>query len=642
MATNVRSMSTGDDAVSLAAEFPVPNRQQWLRGVAGALKIDASIVDSAEPDAALAKLRSRTYDGIEIEPLYTIDDPANDERTHNGLPGFAPFVRGRSAAGTRTENWDVRQRVDASATDTRPADQLERGATSLWLDLTGLDAIDADVLGALLADVLLDVAPIELDAGSRWTDAATALVAVWERRGIAGAAARGLLGADPLGAAASSGDTSGIVAKLALVDHWAVSMAAAYPAVRTVVVDGGRYHDAGASDGQEIGFSIACGVAYLRSMTNAGLDIADAFGQLEFRVSATADQFATIAKIRALRRGWARVAEVAGVPEAAGATTIHAVTSRAMMTQYDPWVNLLRTTVACFSAGVAGADSITVLPYDAVSGSEPSGLGERLTRNTQSVLALESNLSRVIDPAGGSWYVEQLTNDIAAAAWSDFQEVEATGGFVAAVGAGLIRSRIDQAWAARSKNLATKRDAITGVTEFPNIAEVLATDTDTIADEAGSGAGLPRRRYAASFEALRHRVDRDSTTRGRRHTVFLAALGDASTATARLTYAKNLFETAGIVTAVGPASADIADVAAAFSTSGATIACLCSSDAVYGDLGADAARAMKAAGATHVYLAGRPRDLMEQLSAAGVDVSIYTGCDVEQTLTELLSFLGVL
>lgn len=224
-----------------------------------------------------------------------------------------------------------------------------------------------------------------------------------------------------------------------------------------------RTTKAGGSAAEELGASLATGVAYLRALTEAGLGVDEACAQLEFRYAATADQFLTIAKLRAARRLWARVAEVCG---AAGAQRQHAVTSSVMMTRRDPWVNMLRTTLACLGAGVGGADSVTVLPFDHALGL-PDAFARRIARNTSTILLEESHLARVIDPAGGSWYVERLTAELADAAWAFFQEIERSGGQAAALRSGMIGERLASTWAARSRDLARRKEPVTGVSEFP-------------------------------------------------------------------------------------------------------------------------------------------------------------------------------
>jgi methylmalonyl-CoA mutase len=417
-----------------------------------------------------------------------------------------------------------------------------------------------------------------------------------------------------------------------------------HPGVRTYVVNGTRFANAGASDALELGLSLACAVTILRSLTDdGGFDAADAFAQLEFRYAATADQFATIAKFRAARRVWARVAEIAGVPEAAAFTTIHALSASAMMTRYDPAVNMLRGTVACFAAGVGGADAITVLPYDHFSAPSSSELGRRIARNTQSVLAMESHVADVIDPGGGSWYVERLTADLAQAAWDVFQEVERRGGFRAAVEAGLVNERIAAVRARREADINRRKAPITGVTEFPNIAEptpaiVRASTPPDGADFATENLGGPR--WVEHVENLRGRVDA-AAARGSRPAVFLATIGTPAAFTARAMFAKNVFEVAGIETRNGPVTSDPAEIAAAFATDAASVACICSGDATYTDNGAAVAEALATAGAGRIYLAGKPTDLIEPLTAAGVTHTISAGADIFAALSDLVGYLGV-
>ena len=306
-----------------------------------------------------------------------------------------------------------------------------------------MPTIDVDVLDRLLDGVLLDAAAVVLDAGSRWPAAATALMALWERRGVDPVACTGGIGADPVGAWLS--DRSGVdvdagLATLAGVGTTARRRAGGAPRLdrrhplprrRRLRRPGARIRalDARSPRG-------AC------SPTRAGSARRPRSARCELRLAATVDQFATIAKFRAARRLLARLAEVAGVPDAAGDVSLHAVTSRAMTTRYDPAVNMLRATVACFAAGVGGADAITVAPYDELVGDATATLGRRLARNTQSVLAMEAHLTRVVDPAGGSWYVERRTDQLADAAWDCFQQVERAGGLRVAAGVAVIDAAI--------------------------------------------------------------------------------------------------------------------------------------------------------------------------------------------------------
>lgn len=588
-----------DDTLPLAGAFPTPSRDQWLVAVGKVLTKGETTPEEAE--AALAKrLTTRTADGLTIQPLYT-------EGPDAGLPGVAPYTRGGRAEG----GWEIRQRIDLDGAPTAGlvVNELERGATTVFLGVADAGALDAAAMATALDGVLFDVAPVVLDTGANWAAAGGALLDVFDANG-----GSGVLGADPIGVLASSGLAPDRAALVALAER-----ARAHADVRAIVVDSTRYLDAGSSDAEEIAASLATGVEYLRWLTDAGWSVTDAAAQIEFRIGVTADQFSTIAKLRAARQGWARITEVAG---AVAAQRQHAVTAQVMLTRYDPWVNLLRGTTACFAAAAGGADAITVAAFDALR--EPAGtsMGRRLSRNTQSILAMESNIGKVADPGGGSWYVETLTQQLAEAAWGGFQAIEAAGGMVAALGAGLVQDTIAATWAARKQRIATRKDPLTGLSEFPDIDENLPA----LAEPAAS-TGLPKVRYAEAFEQLRDRSRGIAAPR-----VFLANLGPVAVHTARATFAKNLFEVAGI-RAIGNDGFDSPGAAAtAFAADGARLACICSSDAVYAESAAATATALKAAGAERVYLAGNPGDRRDEYVAAGIDEFVHMGVDVEAIL----------
>jgi methylmalonyl-CoA mutase len=481
---------TSAERLTLASEFPAATREQWRALVAGVLR--RSGVETDDVEAALA---GRTYDGFDIAPLYTADDTAPAA----GYPGLPPHVRGGTPDGRVLTGWDVRQRhahPDPDITRRAVLADLEHGGTSLWL-VVGDAGLPVDALPGVLQDVYLDLAPVTLDAGRDVTRAAEALLAVHADKGVQASQVRGNLGADPIGLRARTGaDTDPSEAA-----ELAVRVAKCHPRLRSIVVDALPYHEAGSSDGQELGCAIATGVAYLRALTAAGLDVDTAAGQLEFRLAATADQFATIAKLRAARRLWSRVTEVSGARVRVAPQ--HAVTSSTMMTRRDPWVNMLRTTVACFAAGVGGADAVTVLPFDAAIGL-PDAFARRIARNTQSILVDESKVAGVIDPAGGSWYVERHTDGLARAGWAAFTEIERAGGIEAALDSGLVDERIAATRDERTARFADGEESITGVTVFPNEDEKPLVRPVAPAEPSG---GLPRVRYAEPFEA---RLEEDS------------------------------------------------------------------------------------------------------------------------------------
>src|SRR4051794_16469522 len=517
----------------LGGEFPAATRDEWRELVAGVLRKAGR---DELPDPVEDALRRPVATGVTVAPLYTAED-AGDLPTAVGVPGLAPFVRGaRAGAGSREvpAGWDVRQRhahPDVAVTKEAGLADLENGVTSLWLAL-GDGAIPVDALPDVLDGVYLDLAPVTVEGGPA---AAEAFLALVEGRGDSrtGIAAGGSLGLDPLGTEAASGEPQDL-SRLA-----GVARRAAPLGLRTVTVDATVFHDAGASAVEELGCSLAAGVAYLRALTEGGLSVDEAFAALEFRYAATADQFMTIAALRAARRLWDRVGEESGASPEVRAQRQHAVTSSVMTTRRDPWVNMLRTTVACFAAGVGGADAVTVQPFDAALGL-PDSFSRRIARNTQNLLVEEGSLARVLDPAGGSWYVESLTEDLAQAAWAWFTEIERAGGLSGALTDGLVGDRIAAAWEARAKRLAKRADAITGVSEFPNLAEKLP-EREPAADPRPTG-GLPRVRAAEQYEALRDAADAIDP----RPAVYLATVGPVARHTARASFAGNLFQAGGL------------------------------------------------------------------------------------------------
>ena len=408
--------------------------------------------------------------------------------------------------------------------------------------------------------------------------------------------------------------------------------------------DGRPVHAAGGSEAQELAFALASAVAYLKALEASSIALDAARRMIFFRLVADADQFLTMAKFRALRQLWARVEEACGLAPAPA--FVSAETAWRMLTRRDPWVNMLRTTVATFAAGIGGANAITALPFTAALGL-PDRLARRIARNAQLVLLEESNLAKVSDPVAGAGGIEDLTTQLCRAAWTLFQEIETAGGAAAALERGLIQQKVAAVRAEREKAVATRKDALTGTSEFPHLAEtpVSVLDVPPVAPPPLSAPvtvePLRPMRLAEPFERLRETSDRALAETGARPKVFLANLGAPADFIARAAFAKNLFEAGGIeaVTNEGLANADA--LTAAFKASGAKLACLCSTDAVYAREAEAAATALAAAGAAHIYLAGRPRDMERPLREAGVQSFIYAGCDVLATLQAAHAILGV-
>lgn len=588
--------SRNTESLSLAADFPAATDAQWLK-----------LVDKVLAGADFEKkLVARTYDGLAIKPLYTRADWRADGDA-SGLPGGAPYTRGSTALGNTVSGWDIRQAhgcTDAAAVNKAILEDLERGVTSILLRTEGA------LLEQMLAGVMLDLAPITLEG-----TAAPALMKLLAARGQQKVFA-GNFGLDDLG----NGLTD--IAGLGVT---AAGIARDFPNARAFNVRGTVYHAAGAADAQELGCALATGLCYLRAMTAAGMDIDAACGQIAFTLAADADFFLSIAKFRAMRRLWARVTEVCGAR--LRTAPVSACTASRMITRRDPWVNVLRCTVACFAAGVAGADAVTVLPFDG------SDLARRVARNIQIVLQEEASLAKVVDPAGGAWMFERLTEELADKAWAFFQDIERAGGMAKALP--MVAERIAAVQTERARNIARRKNAITGVSEFPNIGEA-----DAAPMAAAPGAGLKPVRLAEGFERLRDLSDAFKARTGQRPRVFLANLGSVADFTARAAFAKNFFEAGGIEAIPGAGGSAPADMARDLKHSGAQFAVICGTDTGYVASAAAVAKALKDAGAKTVYLAGRSGDLEPALKAAGVDEFIFMGGDVLGALERAHARLG--
>lgn len=607
------------------------DREQWRAAVAGVLaksrrKDPADLGETPEQ-----LLDSPTYEGFPIRPLYTI----LDAQPEPPLPGRWPFTRGGDALRDVTSGWKVAETfplpggVSVAEGNGAVLSALTEGTSALVLRVGdgADDRVPAADLDRLLEGVFLELVPVQLDAGAHYVaavDAVLALVADLDPDRRARLSVD--LGADPLIAALTDRGAPTLDEVLAV----ATRVVDFDGGVRAVTVDGPGLHDLGANASWELAGVVAAGVSYVRHLVAGGLSPRAAVGQVSLRLAADDDQFMTIAKLRAARQLWARVAEVIGEPDA-GAATIHAVTSRPMMSQRDPWVNMLRTTVAAFAAGVGGADTVGVLTFDsAIPGGLPgtaTSFARRMARNTQLLLLEESHLGRVLDPAGGSWFVEDLTRSLAEGAWANVRELEAAGGFADA--GELLLERIGDVRERRRADVAHRRTAVTGVNEYPNLAEAALPPLEEVA---------PPYRYGADFEALRVRSDAHLAATGARPTVLLLPLGPLAEHNVRTTFAANLLASGGVQT-VDPGTVSADGVADAVRAAGAPAAVvLCGTDARYAEEASAVVAAARAAGVSHVYLAGQPKAVAD--APEQPDEFLTATIDAISALSTLLTRLG--
>ncbi len=607
----------------LAGDFTPPTRADWEREVLKVLNRGRPEGKELTIEAAMARLRTTTVDGLTIEPLYTATD------VPLGLPGAMPFTRGTGFKTSPATYWDVRalhEDPDVAFTHAQVLADLGRGATSLWLRV-GADAIAADDLPAVLDGVQPDLAPISVSSTDDQLAAARALVAFFRTSGASNA--RGNLGIDALALAARTGEAPDLGAQA----EWVQASLAELPGVRALTVDVLPYDDAGASDVDQVAFAIATGVAYLRDLEAAGISPSQAYSQILFRVSVNADQFTSISRLRALRRLWARVGEVSGVPEGARGAVQQAVTSWRMITRDDPWVNLLRGTIATFAAAIGGAEILTCLPFDTAWGL-PDELSRRLARNTQLIAAEESNIGRVADQAGGSWYVEELTEQLARKAWDRFTEIEAAGGMVGALTSGTVAELVAAANTERVGRLAARKQPLTGVSMFPKPDEEPVKTRPR--PETPERHGLAPHRDSEVFEALRDR----SAAADPRPAIFLACLGARRDFGGREMFTGALLGVGGIDRPSSEGGTP-EEIAAKAVESGAKFVILCSSAKVYAAQAVPVARALKDAGIQTVFIAGRKKETAAEDVDEVIDGEVFDGMDVVGFLADAMDRIGV-
>jgi methylmalonyl-CoA mutase len=593
----------------LAKDFPLASETAWQ-----------ALVEEALKGAPFASLRSKTYDGIEVEPLYP---RASD----------ASLIPGRAAGAL----WTVMQRADiadAEAANKQILADLNNGATGLSLVFQGaigdcgyaLEATGA-ALSQALDGVDLDAGiAVELDLGRPSKHAAGLLATLVKARGLDPRTLKIRFGLNPLGAIATTGESPKPWPDVATnFANYVAEIASQGFTGPFAVADGRPVHAAGGSEAQELAFALACAVSYLRSLEARGTSLDDARNFIFFRLAVDQEQFLTTAKFRAIRKLWARIEEACALKQKP--VFVSAETAWRMMTKRDPHGNIVRGTIAALAAAVGGADAITVLPYSAAIGL-PDAHARRIARNTQTILIEESNLYRVADPAAGSGAIETLTDALCAKAWTLFQEIEREGDVAEALAKGSIQSAIATIRSEREKNIVKRKDTLIGTSDFPFLDEDKVSILGPLRPhvvEPPSGA-LPRIRLAEPFERLRDQGDAYLAKHGKRPKVFLATLGRAADFNARASFAKSFFEAGGIE-AVVPDISQSGDLVKDFKASGATLVCLCSSDKVYAKEAEAAAAALSKAGTKHLYLAGKPGENKQALQAAGLSTFLHQGCD---------------
>ncbi|MCY1043652.1 methylmalonyl-CoA mutase family protein [Corallococcus sp. bb12-1] len=623
------------EPLPIATAFPPPSVEEWRR-----------LVDKDLKGKPFTSLQSPLEGGLSLQPLYT----AQDAGAPSEPPGVAPYVRGTQPLGHTEGGWlvcqeyagpDLTQTAEALRTD------LERGGQGVWLLLDaphGVDVKDMAALERLLAHVPLDRTPVHFEPTTDLLAPSTFLFQVAQKASVSKQALKGSLGIDPVGALARLGSAKvDVAATLAKAAPLVTSLLKDAPGLRALLVSSRSWADAGATSVHELAWTLATGVEYLRELERAGVSPGDTARSMQFALSVGGQFFPEIARLRAARLLWSKVVAASGGAPESQAMALHARTASATKTQRDPWVNILRATAESFAAVLAGADSVSTSPYDEPLGT-PDEQGRRLARNTQLILRDESSLNRVADPAGGSYYLEQLTGDIARAAWAELQRIEALGGITQALVQGDVARVLTETRAARDKAVRTRRQPIVGVSEFPHLTEApVQREAHAVAPAQGEGVVAPPRpfRFSEPFESLRDASDRHHAAHGVRPRAFMANLGTVAEHTARSTWISNVLAVGGIEADEHRGFADAAAGAELFAKSGTSLAVISGPDALYPEAVPALVAALKSKGARTVALAGRPGEHEAAFRAAGVDLFLYAGADLFQLLKTLHQQLGV-
>jgi len=691
------SPQTFSGPFTVGQDFPTPSLETWREAATASLK-----------GRPLERLTQTVDDGVKIKVLYT----SEDRRTDPGLPGVYPFTRGGTDQPQNVCSLFKHPDIDLAARQI--TEERQRGAQSVWVRFSGgvrcgidprspeaakwngdgIIVETVDDFERLLAGIDLPTTPIHLEAGGNAFAGAAAFIAAARRRGIAPEALSGSFNLDPLGALVGDGAlVCGLDRSFDMMTPLAAWCLKNTPGIRALSVSTLPYHEAGATPVQELAFALATGIDWLRILERGGLNAESGCRQIKFIFAIARDFFTEAAKLRAFRRLWAQAAFSCGVDGPEAAAVIHSVSSTKNLTVRDPWVNLLRVTVGAFAATVGGADTMTTLPFDSPAGpSDP--LGRRMALNTQTICREECHLNQVVDPGGGSWFIEGLTDDLAASAWSLFQEIEAKGGMRRLVADDGLAAMLAPTAERTRHQVAHRKAPVTGVSTWSNLNEAPITrDTpdidallnratsrrpsedgsdileqlaqqatgevgslmETAIEAADAGATmcqlaealqhesrpsrtvpLPRISDAAPFEQLRDASDDILAETGSRPEIFLANLGPIPEHTARAIFAKNFFEAGGIEVVTNRGFNTTEAAVQSFKASGAHLACICSSEALYAEGAAPLAKALKQAGALTVCLAGRPGDNEARWREAGVDHFIFVGCEVLETLSTLM------
>ena len=614
----------------LFSEFKAPTKQEWMDKI----QVDLKGADFNK------RLVWRTNEGFDVPPFYMRDDVLK-LKTPDSLPGEFPYVRGNKKA---CNCWYVRQDImadDAKAANAKALDLLTRGVDSLGFKIPG-DCVSAEFVGTLLEGIDCEAVELNFNTCKRHTlELATVLAAYFDKKGCDKSKVCGSLDWDPMEKIVMKGHDATHILPLA---PRIVEALKDYPRFRCVSVNAVALNNAGAYIVQELGYALAWGNEYLNLLTEAGIDVDLAASKLTFNLGISENFFMEIAKFRAARLLWAEIVKQYGPKsDAACMMCVNAVTSKYNMTLFDSYVNLLRSQTEAMSAALAGVHSIVVTPFDAAY-ETPDDFSERLARNQQLLLKEESHFDKVVDPAAGSYFVEELTTSLANEGWKIFLKVEDEGGYLEAIKKGTVQDDINATNAKRHDAAAKRKEFILGTNQFPNFTEKSeGKRAAQCSCSCGKGHGhhheaafkaIETTRLAADYEDLRIKVEES----GKAPVAFMLTIGNLAMRQARAQFSCNFLACAGYKVVDNLGFKTVEEGVDAALKAGADIVVLCSSDDEYAEYAVPAFKYLD--GRAMFVVAGAPA-CMDDLKAAGIENFIHVRCNVLETLKEYNAKLGI-
>jgi methylmalonyl-CoA mutase len=590
------------------------------------------------------KLFTKTYEGITLHPIYTQKDVDAINQV-SSFPGSTDYLRGVDAAGYLAEPWAIAQAVKAvcpKKANEEVLHELEKGATAVNLTIgdKGVKVETAEDVKTLFAGVDLTKVSVQLDCGA----SSLKVLELMAAAGIDLKALKGCVGGDIFGTLLADGMLTASVADLYDAMAKGVKLASG---ARTVYVNGNVYANGGANAVQEIAYCMATAVAYINALVERGVDVDTAASSIRFGFSLGSNFFMEIAKIRAARMVFAQIVAAFGGSEEAQKINVFARTSSFTKTVFDPYVNILRSTTETFSGVVGGINALEVAPLDEPFGSSDEQT-KRIARNIQVMMQNEFNLLQPVDPAGGSWYVETITAELANAIWTKFQGVEAAGGIEAVIANGSVQDDVAAVLAERFQKLDTRADSAVGTNMYPNVLE---KKLERPAVEAPVVTGTPvvtakkieAHRWTERFEALRERTLSYEARTGKTVDIFLANMGPIPQHKARADFAAGFFEVAHFNMLRNNGFETVEACADAAVKSGAPVAVICSTDATYPELVPALTKAIKAQKPDMtVMVAGAPAaEYKDAYLAAGVDDFVHVKANCYDILTKIQNARGI-